>query len=281
MNPDFVQLRYDRVMSDGLPGSPGDGNDIRMMSFVAENDIPFGRVISVGSQCFNPTTAILGGGTIAATAGFLQGHANETDLAEWSAIKDGCLTVKIDGTDKALTGLDFSAVKTLSEVAEVVNSALGDSATCVYLNDADCFVITSASTGATSAVTEPRDGETGTGLLAHLGFDGTPVTKVGMAGHSAIVLGVSVRSMTAEALPGKNSDTTVVKIGDVGAYTNDGVIKVQAMESVKFNGDVYFDNQTGCIYGSAASGRTKLGTSKFRADAAQGQIVLIDVTGLR
>lgn len=281
MNPDFVQIRYDRVMSDGLPGSMGDGNDIRLMSYVAETDIPFGRVISVGSRCQNPLTAILGGGSVSATAGYLRGTVNETDLAGWNGITDGSLIVKVDGTDKALTGLDFSAAKNFAEVAAVISAKLGSVATCAYDAKLDCFTITSATTGASSSVTDPRNGEAGTGLIAHLGFDGTPIVVAGIASRGAVVLGVSVRSMTAEAMPGKNSDTTVVKAGDVGAYTNDGVIKVQVMDTAKFNADVYFDNETGAIYATQATGRTKLGTAKFKADAAQGEIVAIDVTGLR
>lgn len=281
--PDYVQNTYDRVMSDGLPGGMADANPTMMKSFFAEvADIPFGRVISVGSTYGPPAAAILGGGTVAATAGYLQGSAVTTAMAVINAITTGAVKITVDGSVKTLTALDFSTCNTYADCAAVIETALTSAVGLVTFSPVTgCFRITSATTGSSSAVSAIADNTTGDSILAAFGFDGTNIIVAGTASHTAVVLGVSVRSLTVEGGPRSQSNTSVVKVGDVGAVLVDGRIKVLVKEACSARGSVYFNNTTGEIYASSGSGKTQLGSAKFQFDAAENTVVIIDVTGLR
>jgi len=279
--PDYVQNAYQRTMSDGLPGSFADANPTVVNSFVAEaEEIPFGRVICAGSTFGPPAGALLGGGTIAATAGYLQGSATIATIAEFQAITSGGISVKIDGTARSLTGLNFSSCQTFAAVATVITTALSAYGTCTFSAVTGCFKITSATTGSSSVVNTPVDVSGSTSVIGELGLSGTPIAVAGTASHSAVVLGVTVRSLTVEGGARNKSNTSVVREGDVGAYLKDGTIKVLAKDAASANGTVYFDNTTGEIYAASANGRTQLGTSKFCFNANAGDIAIIDVKGL-
>lgn len=85
-----------------------------------------------------------------AAAAFLRGSSNPATLDALKAITAGTLTITVDGTAKALTGLDFSAQTSFSGVASVVQTALNSAATCTWDTDFNAFVITSATTPTTS-----------------------------------------------------------------------------------------------------------------------------------
>jgi len=280
---DYVQINYDRTMAVGLPGSLTGLNDTRLFSFLAQQEIPFGRVISLGTWGGLPNAAILGGGTVAATAGYLQGNPTVSAIEAIQAITDGGFSVKLDGSTvaTAVGPLDFSTASNFNDVATVIQTALSTNATCTYDAGLGAFKITSATTGSTSSVIDFSTNGTYTSVADELGFSGTPVAVSGTDQYVATNLGISVRSVTVEAKDnGVNSNLPVVKVGDVGCYIQDGIVRVQVKDDVVKNQAVYFDPATGEIYGGTAS-HTALGTSKFLQDGAAGEVVDIDVVGLR
>ena len=89
--------------------------------------------------------------SISATAGrLIFANANGT-YTNYTSITSGDLSLKVDGTAKNLTGLDFSSATSMSDVAGVITTALSGSATASYSADTG-LVITSATTGSTSTV---------------------------------------------------------------------------------------------------------------------------------
>lgn len=112
-----------------------------------------------------------------------------TALTAIKAITAGSLTVTVDGTDHALTALDFSAVTSLSDAATVLTTALSGHATVSYSSQFDAFTITSDTTGETSAVACPTDG-----IASTFGFD--EETAVVSAGQDAADLTTLMTNIT-------------------------------------------------------------------------------------
>lgn len=88
----------------------------------------------------------------AAEGAFLRGASNPATLDELKTITSGDLTITVNGTEKALTGLDFSAQTSFSGVASVVQTALAG-AYCSWDTNFNAFVITSNTTGSSSTLT--------------------------------------------------------------------------------------------------------------------------------
>lgn len=83
----------------------------------------------------------------------------DTVVGELQQIDDGTLDIDVDGLTENLTGLDFTTVLTLEEIATVIDTALtGATATVSNLS----IIITSDTTGATSTLTFVTDPGTGT-----------------------------------------------------------------------------------------------------------------------
>ena len=84
---------------------------------------------------------------------FLRGEKGSS-LAGLKTITNGGLTIKIDGTDAELTGLDFSSATNFDDVATVVSTALTSSVgVCTWNGVLGAFVITSATSGEESTIT--------------------------------------------------------------------------------------------------------------------------------
>lgn len=114
--------------------------------------------------------------SISATAGkLIFANANGT-YTNYTSITSGDLSLKVDGTAKDLTGLDFSSATSMSDVAGVITTALSSSATCAY-NSSTGLTITSATTGKTSSV----EFVSSTALATLLG------TGVSVAGAGAMI----------------------------------------------------------------------------------------------
>lgn len=88
----------------------------------------------------------------AETAALLEcGNSPETDFEVWKLISDGEFAVTIDSGLVELSGLDFSSVTSLDDVATVIDTALGVNGDCYFLLNR--FNINSGTTGAASAIT--------------------------------------------------------------------------------------------------------------------------------
>ena len=113
----------------------------------------------------------------------------KTALNAIKAISAGDLTINIDGTDRTLTGLDFSAVDSFSGAADVINTALNGAAVVSFSSQFNAFTITSATTGALSSVGVP------TGSAASvLGFNAE--TAVISDGQDANTVTQSMENLT-------------------------------------------------------------------------------------
>ncbi len=87
----------------------------------------------------------------AATSAVIEcGDSCETDYEVWKLIDDGEFLVTIDGSDKTVVDLDFTAVTSLDDVASVISSGISGGS-CYY--QVNRFVIDSDTTGATSLIT--------------------------------------------------------------------------------------------------------------------------------
>lgn len=110
------------------------------------------------SQSPTPSILYLGRWAQTAVAGILQGgslSATAQALANFTAVTAGKLTVSIDGTPVAMTAIDLSAQTTLNGVAAVITTKLTTNGSCAWNPTYGRFTITSATTGALSAVSFP------------------------------------------------------------------------------------------------------------------------------
>ena len=290
--PDSVQVRYDRVLQRGLPGTNADANPTYDESFVAGENVPYGVVISVAATRGDTIVAERGSsGQSAATAGTAVGVGTfETTLSVWTAITDGSFRIIIDGTDANITGNDFSSATDLAGVASVIqariraNTGGGASftaATVAYSATNQCLTITSGTTGASSSVSDtfPHSSGTGTDISSLMGTD-VSINTPGAAAVAARAIGVSLRSVTDTSTLAA-SDTPFVEANDVGAYRVDGTILVTSVSGATDQDDVFYDNTTGEFYDTNDASRTQLGSSKWIGNVNPGEVGVIDIRGLR
>lgn len=94
-----------------------------------------------------------------ATAGTATTVDLSSNLTAIKAVSAGYLTVEVDGTDQALTSLDFTGAADLDAVAAVLDNAITGASVAA---DGNTLVFTSDTTGATSSVVlKQTDGNTG------------------------------------------------------------------------------------------------------------------------
>lgn len=145
---------YQANMTGGVSNIYNEGTELTIIKkgYVAVevlNNVNYGDNIFV-----DPITGIISASSsssVSATAGKLTFANVKTTIDDWKAVTTGDLSLKIDGTAKNLTALDFSGASTMANVATIISTALGDDATCAY-NAATGLTITSATTGSTSSV---------------------------------------------------------------------------------------------------------------------------------
>ena len=161
-------------------------------------------------QSPRPQQLMIGRWIRTATAALLKGGiltTAEQALANWTAITTGSFKVTIDGTEKTVTGLDFSAATNLNGVASAINAVL-TGGTVAW--DGSRFTVTSATTGIASSVGYASAAATGTdisGLLKLTSLTAlapvpgyaaeTPVEAVAIfANQSAMWYGLSFAAST-------------------------------------------------------------------------------------
>lgn len=279
--PDYVQIKYDRVLSDGLPGSNADLNPTYDGCFIAEGDVPYGVVISNASTALRPNMGKVGINNIAATAGYAIGGAPMAQLAALKLVTAGEFKLFVDGAEITVTGVNLSSAANEAAVAAAIQTAIrgvtsGNEVVAVVDGS---LKITSGTTGASSQI-GPMTSEADDELVGLLGWN-TFTAVAGTAAVTAAVMGVVIRNVVDEGGAGNKSNVTVIRDGQIGAYRQDGTIKVLAKENVTARSNVYFDNVTGELYGTTATGRTQLGTAKWVDNCEAGKVGIIDITGLR
>jgi len=277
---DYVQIAYDRVLSDGLPGSNANENPTYDACFIADGDTPYGVVVSNTSTALKPNMGAVGKVNVTATAGYAVGGsaADETNLLLVAA---GGFKLYVDGTQITVGSVDLTSAVNLAGIASALQTAIRavTSSTEVVAVVDGKIKITSATTGASSQIGPMTAPASGTDLTALLGW-ATYVATDGIAAVTAAILGVVIRNVVDQSSVSA-SNTPVIRSGNVGAYRMDGAIKVLAEETVTARASVYFDDTTGKLYGSSGAGRTQLGTSVWVDAVAAGKVGVIDVRGLR
>lgn len=121
------------------------------------------------SQISQPQTVMIGRWLRTATSGINLGGlltAAEQVITNWTSITTGSFTVHVDGTSHNVTGLNFSAALNMNGIASVINTAISSYATCTW--NGSQFVITSLTTGTSSAVTALTAEGTGVDVSAQL-----------------------------------------------------------------------------------------------------------------
>ena len=279
---DYVQLNYERVLSDGLPGSNADVNPTYDASFIADGDVTYGVVISNASNALRPNMGKVGKQNVAATAGYGIGGSEPADIATLKAVTAGGFKLYVDGTAYSISSVDLSSSATLSAVASALQTKIraATSGSEVVAVDNGKIKITSGTTGATSSIGPMISPATGTDLVPLLGWT-TFESVAGTAAVTAAVMGVVIRNVVDQSSSPTGSNTPVIKDGQLGAYRIDGTIKVMAQEDVTEGSSVYFADATGLLYGSSATGRTQLGSAKWLTSTAAGKVGIIDIRGLR
>lgn len=144
------------------------------------------------SQAPRPTEVAISRRFAAAAPGELLGSVNyEKLIATWQAVTNGGFDIKLDGVNKPITGLNFSAAANLNAVASAIQTKLATAqvgTTCVF--DGTRFIIRSGSTGATSTV-DYATAPTGSGSPTDIGA---------LIGIRAADLGITTAGAAAESI---------------------------------------------------------------------------------
>lgn len=130
-----------------------------------------------------------------ALAGSLIGGQTQA-LATLKTITDGTLTISVDGTEKSVADLDFSSANTQSDVAAALQAKLTGT-TVTYNSNLNSFIITSATTGDSSAVSVASGG-TAVG-------DFTPAQALGITADAGALVSAGSDALT----PAQNMDSIV------------------------------------------------------------------------
>lgn len=146
------------------------------------------------SQSPRPKQIMIGRFLRTATGGMLKGGiltAAEQTLSNFTAITTGSFKLTLNGgaaTD--ITNVNLSTATSLSQVATLITAKLTGGATCTW--DGQRFIITSTTTGITSAVAALQAAASGTDI--------SPLLKMNAALASSIVPGYAAETPTACAI---------------------------------------------------------------------------------
>jgi len=169
------------------------------------------------------------------TPGYLTGGGSaESSVAAWDSVTDGSFRVTINGTARNIDGIDFTSCVggDMDDVAAVIQAAIraatGSTETCVW--STDHFVITSASTASTSAISV---------LTTSTGTVGTDISGAGASDWMDADTGNGVA--TAAVLDQTADEGKVALLDSTGKFNNQlvpipSVITADAGELNKLDG---------------------------------------------
>lgn len=144
------------------------------LNFFGQSPQPQG--LSVGRWAQTATSAVLHGAGLTPA---------QRLMAAFNAVTAGGLSITVDGTVRALTGLNFSTATNLNGVASIIQTALvtagATGATVVWNGTRYRFDVTSGTTGATSTMSYATAPGTGTDVSVLLGLSATPNSAGGSA----------------------------------------------------------------------------------------------------
>lgn len=124
-------------------------------------------------QSPQPAQCYIGRWAKTATSGILVGGPFNTAqqaalLTTLQGISTGSMDISIDGTQKTLSALNFSAILNLAAAAAVIATALAGAATCTWNSVYGYFQIESSTTGASSSVSYASPEGSGVDVSADL-----------------------------------------------------------------------------------------------------------------
>lgn len=175
------------------------------------------------------------------TPAYMTGGSSATNtFGTWAAVTNGSFTITIDGVVRNITGLNFSSVASMANVATIIQTgiraATGSTETCTWVTDH--FVITSVNTTSASQVsvtsatgsgtdisgvggTAFMDSETGRGTattkILDQTFDANKTLVAGDDGRLTALLAPKVMAMSLVAGEAMDGTTTPVAV-----YVSDG-----------------------------------------------------------
>lgn len=128
-----------------------------------------------------------------AVAGMLIG-GTAGSISEMQAITAGGLTISIDGAETTVTSLDLSEATTQSDVAVALQGQLAGTSV-QYNSNLNAFIITSGTTGDTSAISVATDGAQNLATVLGLTADAGAVESKGSAALSPSALMASITNL--------------------------------------------------------------------------------------
>ena len=144
--------------------------------------------------------------------------ANGGNLAAWQAVSDAEFAITINGTVTNFTGIDFSSIVALEDIAETLNFYLAGKVIVEYDQTNDTFKFVGASTGvgSTLSVLAAVSGGSGTDISGSGFLNGTAATLVAGTGEATtgIPAGILVKALTAAQVAAADVvDVPVINFG--------------------------------------------------------------------
>lgn len=174
---------YTDLEEVGLDFSNGDPEYLAAQAFFGQSPQP--TELQIGRWAESATPGQLYGAPFSASQ-------QATLLAALQAISTGSLTISIDGTPHNVTALNFSAITNLNGAASVIQTALAAleaGTTCVWNSNYGYFIITSPTTGVSSAIsfaTAEGSGVDVSGTLGLTAASSGAYTVGGIAAETAV-----------------------------------------------------------------------------------------------
>lgn len=119
-----------------------------------------------------PANLLIAAAPTSARAAWLRSAKYTGTLADLQTITDGAFTISVDGATAAtVSGVDFSTATSFSDVATKIQTAMQTGfagTTCIYSSQLAAFIITSSTSGSSSAITFAESPSSGTDLATTL-----------------------------------------------------------------------------------------------------------------
>lgn len=176
---------------DGVATDFGTSSQEYLAASLYFGQTPQPSVLFVGRWAQTATAAVLHGGVLTSA---------QQAIANFTAVTSGGLNITINGTVKALTGINLSAQTNLNGVASAITTALAGAGTVTWNASIGRFDVVSATTGTSSTITYATAPGSGTDLSSLL--------KLQTGQASAPVAGIAAESLLAavSALADKSVD---------------------------------------------------------------------------
>jgi hypothetical protein len=190
-------------------GGSGPAYDAAVLHF---SQLPRPDALYIGRWARTPSKAVLHGGVL---------DVADLDMATWTTITTGSMTITVDGTLKTLTGLNFSTATNLNQVATIIQA--GSTGFTVRWDAAyERFDFISTTTGTSSTI--------GYGAAAGSGTDISSKAKLRSGQANAPVNGVIAETALAavQAASDRSGDWYAVAITAATMPTDNDLVDISA-----------------------------------------------------